>query len=123
MGLIALIGIAAHAAYATLYNRVLDKPDLSHVSVEEVAGSQPVQLRITVKAVNDWQDIRAVTTKTQDSAVTVVYHLSLPSLAKPGVSWHEPYVLSIPDTVDEVRFGHRNAVIWQRTKRVQSASN
>jgi hypothetical protein len=117
LGILAFAGIAAHAAYTTLYNRVLDKPELSHLEVEEVPGTQPLQLRIKVKAINDWQDIRSVTTKSRGNAMSVVYHLSLPSLAKPGVSWQEPYVLSIPDSIDEVWFGHHKAKIWQRSKR------
>ncbi len=114
LGVLAFAGIAAHAAYSTLYNRVLEKPQLSQVGVEEVAGTYPLQLKITVKAVNDWQDIRSVTTVTRGGAMTVLYHLSLASLAKPGVSWHDPYLLSVPDTVNEVRFGHHQAIIWQR---------
>jgi len=117
LGILACVGIAAHATYGALYNRVLDKPDLSHVGVEEIPGTNPVQLKITVKAVNDWQEIRAVTATRSGDAMTVLYHLSLASLAKPGIAWHDPYLLTVPDTVDEVRFGHHQAVIWQRRQR------
>jgi hypothetical protein len=114
IGFLAAIGIAAYYAYAPLYNQILEESPVTQVMVEEVNGTQPLQLRITVKSLNSAQDIRTVTAKTQGRSVNVQYHLALTGLVKPQLGWHEPYLLTVSDSVNEVRFGRCSQVIWRR---------
>lgn len=113
-GFLAAIGIAASYAYATFYDQILEESSLTRVKVEELNGTHPLQLRITVQSLNSAQDIRAVTTKRQGESVGVRYHLALAGLVKPQLGWHEPYSLTIPDSVSEVRFGRDSQVVWRR---------
>ena len=113
-GFIAAIGVVAYFAYATFYNQILEESALTQVSVEELNGTHPVQLRIIVKSFNSSQDIRTVTTKMQGGSISVQYHLALAGLAKPKLGWHEPYLLTVPDSVNEVRFGRGSYLIWRR---------
>ena len=113
-GLVAAIGIAAYYAYATFCNQILEKSAMTRVTVEELNGTHPLQLKITIQSLNSGQDIRTVTTKRQGKSVSVRYHLALAGLVKPQLGWHEPYFLTVPDSVDEVRFGRGSQVIWRR---------
>jgi len=113
-GFLAAIGIAAYYAYAAFYNQILEESAITRVRVEELNGTHPLQLRITIESLNSAQDIRAVTTKTQMGSVSVQYHLALAGLVKPQLGWHEPYLLTVPDSVNEVSFGRNSQVIWRR---------
>jgi hypothetical protein len=117
LGLLAGIGIAASYAYATFYNQILEESATTRVKVEELNGTHPLQLRITIQSLNSAQDIRTVTTKSQGKSVSVRYHLALAGLVKPQLGWHEPYLLTVPDSVNEVRFGRDSQVIWRRDTR------
>lgn len=116
-GFLAAIGIGAYYAYATFYNQILEESALTQVKVDELNGTHPLQLKITIKTVNSAQDIRTVTTKRHGRSVNVRYHLALAGLAKPQLGWHEPYLLTVPDSVNEVRFGRGSHVIWRRDTR------
>lgn len=112
-----MIGIAAYYAYETFYNQILEQSAITRVKVEELNGTHPLQLKITIQSLNSAQDIRTVTTKRQGKLVSVRYHLALAGLVKPQIGWHEPYLLAVPDSVNEVRFGRDSQVIWRRDTR------
>jgi hypothetical protein len=113
-GLLAVFGIGAYYAYATLYNQILEMSATTRVKADALNGADPLQLRITITSLNSAQDIRTVTTKMHGKSVIVRYHLALAGLVKPQLGWHEPYLLTVPDSVNEVRFGRGEQVIWVR---------
>jgi len=110
------LSIAGYKAYAALYNRTLERSEAWHLKVEEVSGTSPLQLRITTDTMQSAPVIRKVTIRRHDAEMAVQYHLALAGLAKPTVNWGEAYTLTIPDSVNEVRFGHHADVIWRRSK-------
>jgi hypothetical protein len=110
--------IAGYKAYAGFYNQILERSEAWHLRVEEVSGTSPLQLRITTDTMQSAPVIRKVTIRRHDSEMTVQYHLALAGLAKPTLNWGEAYTLTIPDSVNEVRFGHHAEVIWRRSKRI-----
>ena len=117
IGFLAAAGIAAYFAYETFYNQTLEESALTQVRVEELNETDPVQLRIIVKSLNSSQDIRKVTASTQGRSISIQYHLALAGLTKSKLGWHEPYLLTVPDSVNEVRFGRRSQLIWRRGTR------
>jgi hypothetical protein len=88
-------------------------------SEDEVIGTHPLQLRITADPTESAPIIRNVSVRTNDTEMTILYHLALAGLAKPTLNWGQVYVLTIPDAVKEVRFGRRKEVIWQRTNGIK----
>jgi hypothetical protein len=110
------LSIAGYKAYAAFYNRPLERSEAWHLTVEEVSGTSPLQLRITTDTMQSAPVIRRVTIRRRDTEMTVQYHLALAGLAKPTLNWGEAYKLTIPDSVNEVRFGHHGEVIWRRSK-------
>jgi hypothetical protein len=114
LGFLFLSGNAAYNVYAAFYNHIMERSEAWHLTVEEVDGTHPLQLRITTGTVASAPIIRRVTTKRQGRAITVRYHLALAGLAKPELMWGAAYVLTVPDSVSELRFGRRSEVIWQR---------
>jgi hypothetical protein len=109
------LGTAGYKAYSALYNQILELPDAWHLKVEEVRGTRPIQLRITIDTNQSAPIIREVTIRRHDRAMTVLYHLALAGLAKPSVYWGKAYTLTVPDSVDEVQFGAHGDVIWRRS--------
>lgn len=109
------LSIAGYKAYATFYNQILERPDAWHLRVEEIRGTSPLQLRITTDTTQSAPVIRKVTIRKHDREMTVLYHLASAGLAKPTLNWGEAYTLTVPDSVNEVRFGRHADVIWRRS--------
>lgn len=109
------LGMAAFKAYTILYNHILERSEAWHLRVEEVSRTFPLQLRITTDTIQSAPVIRSVTVKRHGSEMTVLYHLAVAGLAKPALNWGEAYVLIVPDSVSEVRFGRRSEIIWRRS--------
>jgi hypothetical protein len=76
-----------------------------------------VQLSVTTETRQSAPVIRSVTLKRRYKEMTVLYHLALAGLGKPTRNWGEAYVLMVPASVSEVRFGHRSEIIWRRSNR------
>jgi hypothetical protein len=114
LGLAVIFGALAYFVWVTFYDHILPMSAVRHISAEEISGTHPLQLKISVNAIDSAHDIRTVTVKRSGQSLTVLYHLSLSGLVKPDLDWREPYLLTIPETVREVRFGRDSNVIWQR---------
>ena len=113
------LGLATLKAYNVFYDQILERSDTWHLRVEEVSGTSPLQIRITTDSYQSAPVIRKVTTRSQDHELTVFYHLAIAGLAKPSLNWGEAYTLTVPNSVDEVRFGHRAELIWSRSRHSQ----
>lgn len=109
------LSLAAYKAYTTLYDQILERSGTWHLKVEEVDGASPLQLRITTDTMESAPVIRKVTTRTHNGETTILYHLALAGLAKPALYWGKAYILTVPDSVNEVRFGRQETIIWRRS--------
>ena len=114
LGLLAVASIAAYGFHAAVYLRVLERSEAPHFEVAELPGSNPVNLKITVEGPGYAENIRSISMRRRGQTINILYHLSLAKLGQRG--WQEPYVMAVPDSVNEVRFGRDNVVIWQRAK-------
>ena len=110
------LSVAGYKAYAAHYNRILEQSEAWHLRVEEVNGTSPLQLRITTDTLQSAPVIREVTIRRHDPEMTVQYHLALAGLAKPTLNWGEAYTLTVPNSMNEIRFGQHADVIWRRSK-------
>ena len=116
LGLVAGVGAVAYTAWAAFYDRVMEVSESRRINVEELSGTRPLELKITVETMESAPVIRSVTTRRRGESLTVLYHLSLAGLVKPKLGWQQPYYLAVPDSVNEVRFGGRSEIVWQRRK-------
>ena len=110
------IGIAGYKTYSVFYNQILELSEAAHLRVEEVSGTSPLRLKITTETIQSAPIIRSVTIERHDREMTVLYHLAISGLAKPTLNWGEAYSFTVPDSVNEVRFGRQGAIIWRRSK-------
>jgi hypothetical protein len=108
------IGGVAYAVWTSIYNEIMTSSEAMHINVEEMSGTDPLQLKIKVVPKGSAPVIRTVTTKRHGQSVTVLYHLAISGLVKPRLGWQDSYLMTVPDSVREVRFGRDSAVIWQR---------
>lgn len=123
LAFLAVASIAAYGFHAAFNHHVMETSEVPHFDVEVVPGSNPVNLKITVQGLSQAQKIRSISMKRQGQAVDVLYHMSIAGIGQPGQDWQEPYVIAVPDTVNEVRFGRTKAVIWLRKKQDLQNSN
>lgn len=110
------LGIAAYKAYAIFYNQILEPSQTWHLRVDEISGTSPLQIRITTDPYLSGEVVRKVTISRRGDGLTVLYHLAIAGLAKPGLNWGEAYTLTVPDSVNKVRFGHDGKIIWHRSR-------
>lgn len=108
------IGITVYAVWTSFFDHTMRMAEVQRVGVEEVPETHPLQLRVRVVPLGSAPVIRKVTFKRQGGSITVTYHLAIATLVKPSQNWHEPYLLMVPDSVNEVRFGSDDRVIWRR---------
>lgn len=97
--------------YNVIHNVLLESKDVQFFKVEELPGARPTKLRISGLAFRSAMSVSKITTKTDGAAIVVLVYLSL---AKPATSGSFAYELTVPDTVNEVRFGSSPAPIWTR---------
>jgi hypothetical protein len=109
------LSLAGYKAYTTLYDQILERSGTWHLKVEEINGTSPLQLRVTTDTMGSAPVIRKVTTRRHNGEITILYHLALAGLAKPALYWGKAYTLTVPDSVNEVRFGRQEIVIWRRS--------
>ncbi len=110
--LLAVVGCTAmYRLYNALFDSILERSDVIFIKVEEVQGVHPTRLRIYGATSSSAISVRKIKTKTEESVIVVLVHAGL---AKQGESGTFQYELSVPDSVNEVQFGHRSTMIWKR---------
>lgn len=115
--LVVLLAVGGcRALYNMFFDVILESRDVQNFKVEERPGTHPTRLKLSGLAFNSSMGVRKITTKRDGSAVVVLVHLSL---AHRGASGNFAYDLTVPDSVNEVRFGSRTTPIW--TRRASSA--
>lgn len=112
---LSVLGIAAYKVYSALYNHLLERSEALHLKVEEVRGTSPLELKITVDTNQGFTVIRRISVNRNGGEMTLLYHIGLSGDAPPAVFWGKPYTLTVADSVNEVRFGPRSETIWRRS--------
>jgi len=92
---------------------VLELSDVDSFKIQQQTTESHVQLRISGLVFRSSYVISSVDSKVNGDVLTVLVHLAL---AKKGASGNLDYNLSIPDVVNEVRFGNKATIIWTRKK-------
>jgi len=103
--------MVAYRLYKSTYDVILEPKDVIFLKVKEEPGVQPTKLQIDSATSSSAMSVYKITTRTEGSAIVVLIHAGL---AKEGTSGTIKYELSVPDFVDEVRFGRSSTLIWQR---------
>ncbi len=110
--LLVLLAVAGcMALYNMFFDVILEPKDVQTFKVQELRGTHPTRLQLSGLAFNSSMGVRKITTKRDGTAVVVLVHLSL---AHRGASGNFAYELTIPDSVNEVRFGHSVTPVWKR---------
>lgn len=95
--------------YRMFFDVILESRNVKDFKVEELPGTHPTRLRLSGLSLSSAMGVRKITTRRTDSAVVVLVHLSL--MKKNG---NFVYELTIPDDVNEVRFGSSTTLVWKR---------
>lgn len=98
------------ALYNMFFDVILEPKDVQNFKVEKLPGT-PTRLMLSGLAFNSSMGVRKITTKRDGTAVVVLVRLSL---AHRGASGNFAYELTVPDSVNEVRFGHSVTTVWKR---------
>jgi hypothetical protein len=107
--------VTAYSLYGMFYNVILESKDTMHFNVEELRGAHPTKLKITGFPLYSGMIVRSVTQKKHDSTIVVSAHLAVVGLSKPLFFGNViDYDLTVPDSVNEVRFGSSKTLIWKR---------
>jgi len=102
------------ALYNMFFDVILESKDVQNFKVQEVQGTHPTWLQLSGLAFNSSMGVRKISTKRDGTAVVVLVHLSLAHRAASG---NFAYELTVPDSVNEVRFGHSVTPVWKRATR------
>ena len=102
--------LALYKLYNMCFNVLLESKDIQYFKVEEVQATRPTKLVISGLAFNSSMTVKKITTKTTGSAIVVLVYLAL---SKKGTSSFA-YELTVPDSVNQVKFGSSVTPIWKR---------
>jgi len=100
--------------YIALYDHILDPMGVDRFDVEEIDGTHSTRLKISARLLFSGEVIRTITEKQDGPTITILVHLALVGLAKPKTTGGLEYEFSVPDSVNEVRFGRSSTLIWKR---------
>jgi hypothetical protein len=103
-------GAGLYFLFEAAFDVILEPRNMFVLTVEELPGGRPLRLKIRGVA-PPAQSVYRIENKTKGSVIVVLAH---GGLAKEGTSGTIEYELSVPDSVDEVRFGNSSAPIWKR---------
>jgi hypothetical protein len=114
-GIPALVGcLVAFKLYEGLYNEILEPRDVRQLNVEEVPGTHPTILNISIQPFSSAAVLRAITTKQRGQVLIVLAHAGMSGFVKPNSNWGKNFELTVPDSFNEVQFGHSKMLIWKR---------
>lgn len=116
--LLSLIAIgsctAAYKLYEGLYDQILEPQDIFHLNVEELRGTHPTILHISMEPLSSAAVLRTITTRKKGQTLILLAHSGISGFVKPNSNWGRNFEFTIPDSVNEVRFGHSKTLIWKR---------
>lgn len=91
---------------------ILEYKDVQSIKATEIPDRTPLALKISGLVVHSALSVEKITTTAEGSSLIVYVHLAI---ARPGLSGRFERELPVPDSINEVRFGNENVVIWKRT--------
>ena|SRR6266568_3935898 len=109
-------GLVAYGAYEILYSTILESNALFHLKAEEIPGSHPTRLRVLGSPTYSGAVVHCVAQKKRGSTLVVLMHLAPAGWAK-QMFYGEMinYEVTVPDSVNEVRFGRNATLLWKRS--------
>jgi hypothetical protein len=115
LGLVAIVGsVAMYKVYCALYDETLEPGNDLQFKVEELQGTHPTRLHIVMQPLSSAIVLRTITTKTRNQTLIVLAHGGLAGVVEPNSNWGRTFELAVPDSVNEVRFGHSKTLVWKR---------
>lgn len=111
LALLVLLTVGGYRVYNMFFNVILEARDVQNFKIQEVQGTYPTELSLSGLAFNSSMAVSSITTKRNGPSLTVFVHLSL---AHRGESGNFNYKLTVPDSVNEVRFGKNATQVWKR---------
>ena len=103
--------MVAYRLYKSAFDAILESKDVIFLKVKEEPGVRPIKLQIDSATSSSAMSVYKIATRTEGSTIVVLIHAGL---AKEGTSGTIKYELSVPDSVNEVRFGRNATLIWTR---------
>ena len=106
--------LATYKAYNAAYNVIPESKEIGDLKVEELSRTGETKLKISGFPFYSGMVVRSISTKRAGPIITVSLHMALVGLAQPRRPGRFEYELTVPDSVDEVRFGRDAKPIWRR---------
>jgi hypothetical protein len=103
-----------YKVYCALYDETLEPGNDLQFKVEELQGTHPTRLHIVMQPLSSAIVLRTITTKTRNQTLIVLAHGGLAGVVEPNSNWGRTFELAVPDSVNEVRFGHSKTLVWKR---------
>jgi hypothetical protein len=114
---VVVLCVFSYRAYHELYNVTLESDLISDFKVEQLRDTSPITLKMSGQPMYSGMIVRKVTTKTRGRVMVVTAHLALVGLARPITPGQFQYQLTVPESVDEIRFGTQGTPVWKRNER------
>jgi hypothetical protein len=115
LALLAAGGCAAmYYRFEMSYNDILEPDGVDHFKVEELSGTHPTRLTISARLLFSGAGIRNIAEKKNGPTIIVLVHLAGAGRVQPKTSGRLEYEMTVPDSVNEVRFGRSSTLIWKR---------
>jgi len=91
---------------------ILERETVVHLQVVELQRGQSVVVRISGLSGHSALSVKRITSHVENGTIIVIVHLF--SLPGQGTSGNFQYDVPVPESVNEIRFGQKNELIWQR---------
>jgi hypothetical protein len=111
-----LAAAASAAAYMYWHTTVLEYRDAINLKAVESRDSGTTVVRVTGLSGLSAYSVKTITSEREDSSMLIFVHLFL---ARRGTTGTFEYAVSVPDSVNEVRFGKNKMLIWKREPKQQ----
>jgi hypothetical protein len=106
----AILAVGGVAAYARWGSFVLGGKEAFRLNVLEMHDATGTVVRVSGLC-GPALVVKKITTKRDNTSIVVLVHVML---ARPGATGEFEYDVAVPDSVNEIRFGRNEALIWTR---------
>lgn len=96
------------------HHMVLEYKDVQFFQCTEIQTRAPTIIKVSGLAFSSALVVDRITTQQEGSSITILVYLA-PTREGTSASGSFVYELTVPDSVQEVRFGNSGVVIWRRT--------
>lgn len=106
-----LFGCCNNLAGCAFGHRLLEFKDVQFIKIRETKTSPTISLEISGLAFHSALAVEKIEVVAEDSTETVLIHLVL---VRKGLGGSFDYEFSVPNNINEVRFGPDKHLIWKR---------